>query len=542
MRRMLATGILLVFLAASVSDTEVQAESNLIAPKKMLGYASAVISVFEDGIPSPAGLALTGDGDLLVVTREDASFVYKIDLEDGRNKGFSLFASDRNFCNSRYVAIDSNGFVYIDTSRPSTLSHTRSDGYTRKIIRYVGMFQISPDGKTVKRIEDIDDDTFGLAVDPNGNLFACNAEVPIDQQDTTVKVVEKTFERMFESTSARKPYITKFKLGGDSALDSRSSVARKMEVTPSGITFDSEGNLFFVAGGTVSKVTFGIFGASKPKTFATLPTANAKATRSLGINADNSDNLYVSVTNPYKPNSGIIFKINPKGEVTTFAKGLISPTDCIADSKGNIYISDPKAGKVYQISAEALHLPGPFRIKKPPPPAVAPPVEPVATDKPKGPSPPVVAPPIEPVATDKPKESSPPVVEPELNITQMTYMELSEMLVSIDKKLGEKQALAYPDTIVLKGGKEMKCEIVSDTEDSVSARMSRGRASIMRSRIETVIYATEDEKDKALQAESEAEELQEQKSLIQFRMRELKPRVKRKTRTVEYEYDDDYDD
>ncbi len=522
MRRMLATVILLVLLAASACNIEEPAKSSSNAPKKTLGKALAVINVFEDGIPSPAGLALTRDGDLLVVAREDASFVYKIDLEDGRNKGFSLFASDRNFCNSRYVAIDSNGFVYIDTSRPSTISHTRSDGYTRKSIRYVGMFQISPDGKTAKRIEDIDDDTFGLAVDPKGNLFACNAEVPIDQQDKTGKVVEKTFERMFASTSAGKPYITKFKLGGDSALDSRSSVVKKMEVTPSGITFDSEGNLFFVAGGTVSKVSFGVLGASKPKTFATLPTAKATATRSLGISADDSDNLYVSVTNPYKPASGTIFKIDPKGRVATFAKGLISPTDCIADSKGNIYISDPKAGKVYQIPAEALHLPGPFMIKKPPPPAVAPLVE--------------------PVAADKPKEPSPPVVEPGLDITQMTYEELSEMLASIDKELDEKQALVYPDTIVLKGGKEMKCEIVSETEDSVLARMSSGGASIMRDRIETVIYATEEEKDKALQAKSEAEELQEQKSRIQFRMRELKPRVKRKTRKVEYEYDDDYGD
>jgi hypothetical protein len=308
-----------------------------------------------------------------------------------------------------------------------------------------------------------------------------------------------------------------------------------MDVTPSGLAFDSEGNLFFAAGSVVSKVSFGFLGASSPKTFATLPTAKAKATRSLGINSDSSDNLYVSVTNPYKPNSGTIFKIDPEGKVTTFAAGLSGPTDCIADSKGNFYISDPQAGNVYQITAEASRLPGPFGIKKPPPPPPPPP--------------PPVAPPAEPVAASKPKieaEQPPaPVVEPKLNISQMTYEELSEALVSIDRELGEKQALSYPDTIVLKGGKEIKCEIVSEAEESVFARMTSGRAGIMRTRIETVIYATEEEKSEALQAKSDTDKLQAQKNLIQLHMRKLKPRAKRKTRTVEYDDydgDDDYDD
>ena len=523
MRRMLAAVIMLVFLTASVSRAEEQAESSSNAPKKALGNALAIISVFEDAIPAPAGLALTADGDLLVVSRDEGSEVFKIDLENGQNKGLSRFARDRDFCNSQYVAIDSNGFVYIDTSRSGTLEHTRSDGFTSQVIKHVGMFQISPDGKTAKRIEDIDDDTFGLAVDPKGNLFACTAEVPIEQQDLVSKVAEKSLDRMFQSTSARKPYITKFELGGDSALDSRSTVTKNMKVTPSGITFDSEGNLFFVAGSTVSKVSFGFLGASRPKTFATLPTANAKATRSLGISADNSDNLYVSVTNPYALAGGTIFKIDSEGEVTTFAKGLFNPTACIADPEGNIYISDLKAGKVFQIPAGALHLQGPFRIKKPPPPPAAPPVKPVAAVEPK----------------IKAKKPAPPIVEPEVDIARMTYEELAEKLASIDKELGEKQDLAYPDTIVLKGGREMKCEIISDTEDSVFARMSSGGASIMRNRIEIVIYGTGEEKDKALQAKSEVEELQGQRSMVKLRMRELKPPARRKERPVIY---DDYED
>jgi hypothetical protein len=518
-----------------------------------LGKTLAVIGVFEDGIPAPVGLALTAEGDLLVVSRGEASQVFKIDLEDDQNTSITRFAYHRDFVNSRYITIDANGYVYIDTSRAISTKQTGPSALAKKRITWAGIFQISPDGKTITRIEGIDDDTMGLAVDPDGNLFACIAESPINQHDMASQVAEKSAERMFESSKAIKPHILKFELGDDSTLDSRSDVVKNMKVTPSGITFDSEGNLFFVAGGTVLKVKFGILGASRPKAFAILPTAKAKATRYLAISADNSDNLYVSATNPYKLASGTIFKVDPEGEVTTFAKGLSHPTDCIADSEGNIYIADLKAEKVFQVPAEALHLGGPFRIKKPPPPVVTPPVQPVVADKPeteKGEGEP--SPPVKPVAADEPKietkAPAPPVVEPELDITRMTYKELSEKLASVDKELREKQALAYPDTIVLKGGREMKGEIVSETEDSVFARMSSGGASIMRSRIEIVIYATEEEKGRALQAKSEAEELQEQRSMIKLRMRELKPPVRRQKRPAlydhygdtEYEEEDEY--
>jgi sugar lactone lactonase YvrE len=512
MRQMLATCIALVFLAASTSYAENPLE---------------VIEVFEDSIPTPAGMALTPDGDLLVVSRDDTSQIFKIDLERGENKGVTRIASRRDLCNSRHLAVDSNGYIYVDTSRPTKLAHTRSDGFSTQQISWVGMFQISPDGKKIMRIEGIDDDTMGLAVDPDGNLFACTSEVPLDQQDMMSKFAEKSAERMFSSSEATKPRIIKFKLGDDSALDDRSNVINNMDVSPAGMAFNSEGDLFFVGGGVVLKVHFGIFGPGKPKVFATLPTAKAKATRPLGICADSNDNLYVSVTNPYRLASGTIFKVNPKGEVTTLAKGMSNPTDCITDSEGNIYFSDLKAEKVFQIPAEALHLEGPFRMKKPPPPVVPPAAKPIAADAPE--------------TRTKKKQPAPPVVESERDVTRMTYPELKDALASINEELREKQALSYPDTIVLRGGREIKCEIVTDTEAAIFANMSTGSASIPRSRIELVVYATGKEKEQALQVKSEIRELELQRGKIRSRMRELKPPTERRTRQKQYEDEEEFD-
>jgi sugar lactone lactonase YvrE len=511
---MLAMGMAMVVLAASVAHAENPLE---------------VIEMFEDGIPNPAGMALTPDGDLLVISKGDTSLIYRIDLEGGENKGVTVFSSNRDFCNSRHLAVDPNGYVYLDTSRPTTLETTRRDGFSTRQLRYVGMFQVSPNGKKATRIAGIDDDTFGLAVDPDGNLFACTAEVPMDQQDIMSKVTEKSAERMFEKAEALRPRITKFILGDDSALDTRSDVVDNMVVSPAGMAFNSEGDLFFAADGSVLKVHFGFLGASRPKTFAVLPTGKAQATEYLGISADNRDNLYVSTTNPYKLAGGAIFKVDPEGEVTPLIKGLLHPTDCVADAEGNIYFADLKAEKVYQVPAEALNLQGPLRIKKSPPPVVTPPKKPVKADKPK-----VEA-----------KTPAPPVVSPELDIARMEYRELSENLAAIEKKLEEKQALAYPDTIVLKGGRKMKCQIVSEEEDSVYANMSTGSAGIARSRIEIVMHGTDEEKDKALQATSEIEKLQEQAGVIKLRMRELKPPARRRKRPElydesEYEEDEEY--
>lgn len=94
----------------------------------------------------------------------------------------------------------------------------------------------------------------------------------------------------------------------------------------------------------------------------------------------------------------------------------------------------------------------------------------------------------------------------------------------------------------------MKCEIVSESEDSVYANMSTGSASIARSRIEILIYGTDEEKNAALQAKSEIERLQAQASSINLRMKELKPPVRRRRRPVVYddyeeeEYEEEYEE
>jgi len=114
----------------------------------------------------------------------------------------------------------------------------------------------------------------------------------------------------------------------------------------------------------------------------------------------------------------------------------------------------------------------------------------------------------------------PPETEEKLE-ARSSIDELQKALVSLEDSLRDREAFTFPDAIVIKGGKEIECEIVSETADSVRIRTDVGTNDVARDRIVSLIHATQQEEEEAARAKSEIEELQRQKVELTARIREL---------------------
>jgi len=139
------------------------------------------------------------------------------------------------------------------------------------------------------------------------------------------------------------------------------------------------------------------------------------------------------------------------------------------------------------------------------------------------------------IMTEKPKKpkkkrkpaKSPATVQEDLPKTEAipgpdaSIDELREALTSLEESLQEKKLSAFPDTVAVKGGKEIQCEILAESADSIRIRSDIGTTDILRARIVSVTHATQQEKEEALQVKSECEELRRQRDKLMFRIREL---------------------
>src|SRR6266487_539693 len=97
---------------------------------------------------------------------------------------------------------------------------------------------------------------------------------------------------------------------------------------PSGLIFDSAGNLFAAVNGTIYKFT----------------PAGVRTTFAVGFNLpklafDRGGNLFVSDLG-----TGAIFKFGPNGTKSTFASGLNTTTGLACDSAGNLFVSEYGSG------------------------------------------------------------------------------------------------------------------------------------------------------------------------------------------------------
>lgn len=99
--------------------------------------------------------------------------------------------------------------------------------------------------------------------------------------------------------------------------------------------------------------------------------------------------------------------------------------------------------------------------------------------------------------------------------------DLTTALTSLEKRIQEKELSTFPDMVAVKGGKEIRCKIILETADSIRIRSDIGMTDILRDRIVSVTRATQREKEEALQAKTEYEEMQKQKEELKLRIREL---------------------
>lgn len=117
---------------------------------------------------------------------------------------------------------------------------------------------------------------------------------------------------------------------------------------PTAIALDRQGNLYatdyqaglykFTPTGAASVVAAGAFGAQalgRPRHFE----------RAWGLAVDAADHVYVS-----DRDAGVIKRVTPAGEVSTFATGFDEPQGLAFDGQGNLLVADPGANRILRVS------------------------------------------------------------------------------------------------------------------------------------------------------------------------------------------------
>ena len=120
---------------------------------------------------------------------------------------------------------------------------------------------------------------------------------------------------------------------------------------------------------------------------------------------------------------------------------------------------------------------------------------------------------------------------------QASEMEIEKFradLASIEREIESRQDLLFPDTVILVNGREMKCEIVDETDDSFRIKTSVGIATLSRDRISSFTHATEAEREEALQARLRIDELETKRLDLSSRIDELQETFQPERDEVKY--------
>ncbi len=111
-----------------------------------------------------------------------------------------------------------------------------------------------------------------------------------------------------------------------------------------GLAFDSAGNLYAADGGAQTIYEFAPNGTG---TVFVGPSAFAAGAYPTGLTFDSSGNLFVSTEcfAPFfcEPGSDTILKFTPTGVGSTFATGLTTPRGLAFDSSGNLFVAEANA-------------------------------------------------------------------------------------------------------------------------------------------------------------------------------------------------------
>jgi hypothetical protein len=100
-------------------------------------------------------------------------------------------------------------------------------------------------------------------------------------------------------------------------------------------------------------------------------------------------------------------------------------------------------------------------------------------------------------------------------------VEMHDSLAALKSELEMLQIVGLPDTIVFKGGREMKCEVVTETPDSIRIRMESGTAVISRTQIDSVDNVSRESKQKQQKLKSEIQAIQKQQKDIGLILEDL---------------------
>lgn len=130
------------------------------------------------------------------------------------------------------------------------------------------------------------------------------------------------------------------------------------------------------------------------------------------------------------------------------------------------------------------------------------------------------------------QESATPEEKPD---SEAEIAELRKSLAALENELHEKEGLVFSDTIIMTPYKEIKCEIISETPDSVQIRTDVGTAEVPRSRIKTLARATPEEQEKAAELEVEIADLRLRVEELEIRIAEYHPSYNRSRRSFRSE-------
>lgn len=254
----------------------------------------------------------------------------------------SVFGEVSLFNNPFGVATDLNGNVYVADSGNHTIRKISSDGVVTTLAGSNQGFA-NGTGNTAQF-----NNPRGITTDSNGNIYVA------DTGNHRIRKITPT------------GVVTTFAGSNQGYIDGIGTTAQFSD--PSGIAFDSSGNLFVVDATihNIRKITpdgvVNTFAGGFSSGSSDGITTEARFNYPTGIAIDAANNIYLADTNNHR-----IRKITPTGIVTTFA-GFIQgnsdgsgtsaqfnePTGVVLDANGNVYVADKGNHKIRKITSTGI--------------------------------------------------------------------------------------------------------------------------------------------------------------------------------------------
>lgn len=230
------------------------------------------------------------------------------------------------------IKVDANGNIYVGDSNNQRVRKFTPGGNITTVAGN-GRYRLSPDGvpATLSFLKD----PTRVALAPDGRVYITDSgdnKIRRVEKDGTLTTVAGTGQSIFTPGNGPFPAAATSISGAD------------------GLTFDPQGNLYFVESGLIRKVT--------PSGTMTTFASGAQLASPSGLTSDRSGNLYTT-----EPFTNRIRKITPDGVIQAFAgsgsqgfaDGLAAqalfnnPRGLTTDAAGNVYVADLGNNRIRKI-------------------------------------------------------------------------------------------------------------------------------------------------------------------------------------------------